>query len=219
MIVTRQRKKKKSLLPLLLPLAAIALLAFALVWPPSRNFIVNGPLKPVATLIGNVWAPVSKPLTFAYQQQKIRDENVRIAQLNEKLETERKTKEAKDAQVQALQHQISAAAAAARAATPAPAPSVKAVAKAADSGIPGAGAATPDPGVEAMKRTAAAWSAMDPAAAAAVAQKLPDDYVAKVFALMTPDTVGPVMEALPAKVAARIIQSGTGPQVSVQTNR
>ncbi len=46
MIVTRQRKKKQSNLPILLPIAAIAMLAIALTWPPSRNFITNGPLKP-----------------------------------------------------------------------------------------------------------------------------------------------------------------------------
>ena len=54
MIVTRQRKKKQSSLPILLPIAAIAMLAIALTWPPSRNFITNGPLKPVATVFDGV---------------------------------------------------------------------------------------------------------------------------------------------------------------------
>ena len=51
MIVTRQRKQKKSSLPILLPIAAIAMLVIAVTWPPSHNFIVNGPLKPVATVV------------------------------------------------------------------------------------------------------------------------------------------------------------------------
>jgi hypothetical protein len=75
MIVTRQRKQKKSSLPILLPIAAIAMLVVALTWPPSRNFITNGPLKPVATVFDTVWGVLSRPLTFAYQQQQITDGN------------------------------------------------------------------------------------------------------------------------------------------------
>jgi hypothetical protein len=60
---------------------------------------------------------------------------------------------------------------------------------------------------------------MDPAKAAALVQKLPANFVSSVFAQMSPDSVGPIMDALPAKVSALIIQSGTSPQVSAQTSR
>ena len=120
MIVTRQRKKKQSSLPILLPIAAIAMLAIALTWPPSRNFITNGPLKPVATVFDGVWGVVSRPLSFAYQQQQITDRNQQIKDLNDKLETDRKAPDAKDAQVAQLQKQIAAINAQPEAATPAP---------------------------------------------------------------------------------------------------
>ena len=108
MIVTRQRKKKQSSLPILLPIAAIAMLAIALTWPPSRNFITNGPLKPVATVFDGIWGTVSKPLSFAYQQQQITDRNTQIKDLNDKLEADRKAQADKDAQVTQLQKQIAA---------------------------------------------------------------------------------------------------------------
>src|ERR1700733_458880 len=120
MIVTRQRKKKQSTLPILLPIAAIAMLAIALPWPPSRNFIPNGPLKPVATVFDGVWGTVSRPLSFAYQQQQITDRNQQIKDLNDKLETDRKASDAKDAQLSQLQKQIATAANEPDAATPAP---------------------------------------------------------------------------------------------------
>lgn len=121
MIVTRQRKKKQSSLPILLPIAAIAMLVIALTWPPSRNFITNGPLKPVATVFDGVWGVVSRPLSFSYQQQQITDRNQEIKALNDKLESDRKASDDKDAQVAQLQKQLAAANAQPEAATPAPA--------------------------------------------------------------------------------------------------
>ena len=107
MIATRQRKQKKgSLLPILLPFAAIVMLIGALTWPPSRNFIANGPLHPLVDVLDSVWGTVSRPLTFAYQQQQITDRNVQIQQLNQKLEADRKAADFKDAQVASLQKQI-----------------------------------------------------------------------------------------------------------------
>jgi TolA-binding protein len=220
MIVTRQRVKKKSSLPILLPIAAIVMLAVALTWPPSRNFIVNGPLKPVANVAIGAWSVVARPLTFAYQQQQITDRNVEIKQLNDKLESERKDTSSKDAQVAQLQKQLTDLQnQPAEAATAAP---VKPLANAsgAPGAIPGAAAAAPDTTTEAIKRTAAQWAAMDPEKAAAVIAKLPETYDAQVLAQMPADSVGPIMDALPAGLAARIIQAGgPSPQISVRSSR
>lgn len=82
MIVTRQRKQKKSSLPILLPNAT------------------NGSLKPVATVFDGVWGVISRPLSFAYQQQQITDRNQDIKTLNDKLEADRKAAADKDAQRQ-----------------------------------------------------------------------------------------------------------------------
>jgi flagellar motility protein MotE (MotC chaperone) len=60
---------------------------------------------------------------------------------------------------------------------------------------------------------------MDPEKAADLVQKLPTSYVSAVFAQMSPDSVGPIMDALPAKVAALIVESGTNPQISAQPGR
>ena len=218
MIVTRQRVKKKSSLPILLPIAAIVMVAVALTWPPSRNFIVNGPLKPVASVVISAFSVVSRPLTFAYQQQQITDRNVEIKTLNDKLETERKSTSAKDSQVTSLQKQIAAINAQPAPSTPAPA-----VRPAAAGGVAGAPAAAPaNPANEALKRTAAQWSAMDPEKVAALAAKLPQDYVASVFAQMPSDSVGPVLDAMPSSLAAAIVQaggSGVRPQISAQPGR
>jgi hypothetical protein len=219
MIVTRQRKKKQSSLPILLPIAAIAMLVIALTWPPSRNFITNGPLKPVATVFDGVWGVVSRPLSFAYQQQQITDRNVEIKDLNDKLEADRKASDDKDAQVAQLQKQLAAANAQPEAASSAP---PVALAAQAGGAAPGAAAGTsgaPPTASDAIRREAQEWSAMDPETAAALVQKLPTAYVASVFAQMSPDSVGPIMDALPPKVAALIVESNTNPQISAPTGR
>jgi hypothetical protein len=216
MIVTRQRKQKKSSLPILLPIAAIAMLAIALTWPPSRNFITNGPLKPVATVFDGVWGVVSRPLSFAYQQQQITDHNQIIKSLNDKLESDRKTATDKDAQIATLQKQIATAQA-----EPAAAPTPAALGGAPQAGsLAGpAGAPAAPQASTAIRLAAQQWSAMDPEKAAALVQKLPTSYVSAVFAQMSPDSVGPIMDALPAKVAALIVVSGTTPQISAQPGR
>jgi hypothetical protein len=218
MIVTRQRKKKQSSLPILLPIAAIAMLAIALTWPPSRNFITNGPLKPVATVFDGIWGTVSKPLSFAYQQQLITDRNQQIKDLNDKLEVDRKAQADKDAQVAQLQKQITAINNQPDASTPAPAAPLNGQAQAPAPGAP-AGAPAAGTASDAIRRNAQQWSAMDPEKAAALVQKLPTGYVSTVFAQMSPDSVGPIMDALPAKVAALIVESGTTPQISAQPGR
>lgn len=215
MIVTRQRKKKQSNLPILLPIAAIAMLVIALTWPPSRNFITNGPLKPVATVFDGVWGVVSRPLSFAYQQQQITDRNQQIKDLNDQLEADRKASDAKDAQLAALQKQLTAANSEPAAATPAPA-----VPPAGQAAGTDAAAGPGQPAVsDAIRRSAQQWAAMDPETAAALVQKLPTAYVSAVFAQMSPDSVGPIMDALPPKVAALIVESGTNPQLSAPAGR
>jgi flagellar motility protein MotE (MotC chaperone) len=214
MIVTRQRAKKRNSLPILLPIAAIAMLAVALTWPPSRNIIVNGPLKPFSNVVAGIWGQISRPLTFAYQQQQITDRNVEIKGLNDRLETERKSISDKEQQVQALQRAVSAANAQPAEVTPTPIPAVR----------PNTAAGAPllandvSPEKTALKRTGQQWTAMDPEKAAALVQTLPDDYVAQVFAQMSPDDVGPIMDALPAKVASRIVQNGAA-QISAPRSR
>ncbi len=218
MIVTRQRKQKKSSLPILLPIAAIAMLAIALTWPPSRNFITNGPLKPVATVVDGIWGTVSRPLSFAYQQQQITDRNQQIKALNDKLETDRKAQADKDAQVAQLQKQIAAINSEPEASTPAPAAPL--AAQPGGAAAPGtAGAPAQSAASDAIRRAAQQWSAMDPEKAADLVQKLPTGYVSTVFAQMSPDAVGPIMDALPPKVAALIVESGTNPQLSAQPGR
>ena len=217
MIVTRQRKQKKSSLPILLPIAAIAMLVIALTWPPSRNFITNGPLKPVATVFDGVWGVVSRPLSFAYQQQQITDRNQNIKSLNDKLESDRKTAADKDAQIATLQKQIATAQAEPGAAST-PAAALPGAAQAGAAAGP-AGAPVATQASTAIRLAAQQWSSMDPEKAAALVQKLPTSYVSAVFAQMSPDSVGPIMDALPAKVAALIVESGTSPQISAQPGR
>jgi hypothetical protein len=224
MIATRQRKQKKgSLLPILLPFAAIVMLIVALSWPPSRAWIANGPLHPVANVVENVWGTVSQPLTFAYQQQQITDRNVQIKQLNDKLETDRKASDDKDAQVASLQKQLTALQnQPAEESSPAAAPGTAAAATlASTSGGAAGGVGTPSqsPEADAVHRTAQQWSSMDPERAAALAQKLPAGYDAEVFAQMSPDNVGPILDALPSAFAAKIVQSGPQAQLSAQTGR
>jgi len=203
MIVTRRRTKKPGLGRFVLPLLAIAALAGALWWPPSHNVIVNGPLKPVWALLGNVGSTAGKPLTFAAQQQAIADQNRKLKDADSQREADRKDKEAKDRQITALQTEVSQLQTANKE-TSAPVPIVKPTA--AGAALDAAGPPVPDD----IRRTAAYWSSMDAEKAAAIAQKLPDDYVNRVFAQMSPDSVGDIMNALPAATAARLAAAAAG---------
>jgi flagellar motility protein MotE (MotC chaperone) len=216
MIVTRQRKQKKSSLPILLPIAAIVMLGVALAWPPSRNIILNGPLKPFSNIVLSFWGTVSRPLTFAYQQQEITDRNIQVKQLNDQLEADRKTSADKDQQVQSLQRAVAAANAQPPEVTPSPAPVVRPAAATAAGGAVALSAISPERA--ALQKTGQQWAAMDPEKAAALIGTLPDDYVAQVFAQMSPDDVGPIMDNLSAKQAARIVQSSQA-QISAPTRR
>jgi hypothetical protein len=197
MIVTRRRPKRRNYGKIILPVLALLALAGALYWPPSHNVIVNGPLKPVWGVLGAAGGQAAKPLTFAAQQQRIADQNRKLRDDAALRESDRKDKEAKDAQIAALRTQVVQLQSSEKA-TPLPAPVVKPTA-AADLGL---GAANPVP--DDIRRTAAYWSSMDAEKAAAIAEKLPDDYVNRVFAQMSPDSVGDIMDALPPATAARL---------------
>jgi len=213
MIATRERRRRLNLRKLLLPVVAIGALGFALFWPPSQRaisgFVVNGPLAPVWRIVGTVVTPLVGPLHFAAQEQVIADRNKQIEILGGQLEDQRRQVAARDQQITSLQNQVKqaqAAAAAAAANTPAPVLQKSAPANAA------AGAGAPPVAVSASddpKRTAAVWAAMEPEAAAAVAQKLPPAYTAKVLALMSPDAAGALLGALPPDYAARVSQGAS----------
>ena len=218
MIVTRKRRKRRNLLPLLLPLVAIGLLAAALTWPPSRNVIENGPLRPVWTVASNVAATLGRPLTFAAQQQQITDKNRQIRDLDAQLDKARADKAAAEQRSTQLQQQMAAQAAQPRS-TPLPRPVAKASAAAGSAGTLAAapaGSAGP-PATDDEKRLAATWAAMDPEKAAAVVQRMPDDQAVRVLDAMDPESAAGILNALPPAVAARL--SAATAQVPSASNR
>ncbi|MGH7662660.1 MAG: MotE family protein [Vulcanimicrobiaceae bacterium] len=205
MIVTRQRPKKKfNPRKFILPVVAIAAFAFAFWWPPSQKMIrgvfVSGPVVAVANRITAFFAPYLAPLHFAAQEQVIADRNRQIEALSGNLEGQRKDLAAKDTQISGLQTQIRQlqdAYAKLAQATSAPAPVVRTASGNVEP-------ATPQPTTDDPKHAAAIWASMDPAQAAAVAQKLPPDYTAKVMALMDSDSAGALLGALPPTYAAKV---------------
>ena len=197
MIVTRRRKPRSHPGRYLIPLGVLAVLGFLLGWPPSQRAIANGPLKPAWDAGANAGAFVVRPLSFAGQQQTIADRNREIRDLNDRLERQRQAKAEAEARTQQLQQQVTALAN-----QPHAAPVV--LARPAATPGPSAAAASAGGASGEEKRLAATWSAMEPEKAAAVAQRLPDDQVARVLAAMDPDGAGAIMNALPASVAARI---------------
>jgi flagellar motility protein MotE (MotC chaperone) len=205
MIVTRQRPKKKfNPRKLLLPIVAIAALAFASWWPPSQKIIrgafSSGPVVAIEGRVTGFFAPYLAPLHFAAQEQVIADRNRQIEALNGQLESQRKDMAAKDGQISGLQaqvRQLQDAYTKLAQATSSPAP----VVRTASGGIV---PATPEPTTDDPKHAAAVWASMDPAQAAAVAQRLPPDYTAKVMALMDSDSAGALLGALPPTYAAKV---------------
>ncbi len=197
MIVTRQRRKPFPWKRVLIPAIAVALIAGALSWAPSRTWISNGPLAPA-------WKPIAAPFDSIGQARIISSQNAAIASLQSQLADARSQVSDRDKQISQLQTQLNQAqeqAALAHSAKPAaPAPQAPAQTRSAATADLSA-QASPD-----MRRTADVWSAMDAEAAAQVVQKLPQDYVARVFALMSPDSVGAILENLPASYAARLTQ-------------
>ncbi len=211
MIVTRQRPKKKfNPRKLLLPLVAILALGFALWWPPSQKritgFVMNGPLNPIVARIGAFFTPYLAPLHFASQEQVIADRNRQIEALGGEIESQRKDAASKDAQITALQYQVKQMqSAAAKAAEATPSPGVRPASAVAANGEAPAPAETPST-TDDPKHAAAVWATMDPEQAAAVAQKLPAGYTAKVLALMSNDAAGQLLGALPPDYAAKVSQ-------------
>ena len=214
MIVTRQRRKPFPWKRLILPLIAIALVAFALWWTPSRNVIANGPAAPLWRAANSSLGGVTAPLHFAAQNKAIADKDKQIAQLQSQINDLQSKSQAKDKQISSQQTQISqlqTQAANASAVKPAPQASASASPFGASgtSGAGGASAAGSDlsSGATAdMKRTAQYWANMEPENAAKVVQKLPVVYVARVFSQMAPDSASSIMDALPANYVAALTQ-------------
>jgi len=200
-IVTRQRRKPFPWRKLLLPVAAIALLTFALSWAPSRNFLANGPLAPAFKAV----QPALAPFHFEAQNRLIGQQKSQIDALQKQLDDLKQQLAGRDKQISSLTTQLNQTQQQLAQKTSAPAPPVKKPANA-DTGVNAtavanandlSNGATPD-----MRRTAAQWASMDPEAAAKVVQRLPVQYVARIFAVMGPDNVGPILEAVPPKFAA-----------------
>jgi flagellar motility protein MotE (MotC chaperone) len=202
MIVTRRRRKPFPWRRVLLPATAVALLAAALWWTPSRNWIATGPMAPMWK--SPAAQAVAAPFDGMALQQRIGSQDRDIASLQQQLADARAQITQRDKQISQLQSQLNDAqneAAQAKAAKPiAPAsakPSDQTVAQSQDL----SSQATPD-----IQRTAQVWAAMDSESAANIVQKLPQAYVARVYAAMSPDSVGAILENLPASYAAKLTQ-------------
>lgn len=204
MIVTRQRKRRTGIKRVVIPLVVLAAIGFALGFPPSRNAVATGPLKPAWNAGTNVVAAIARPFSFVAQQQSIADRNREIRDLTARLEAQRQETAAAQARVDALAQQLTAALNAPRVAPLAAPHPLR-------SAAPASAASADD------RRLAATWAAMDPDKAAAVVQRLPDADAVRVLGQMDADSAGAIMNALPAKVAARL--SRVGAQVSLATDR
>jgi flagellar motility protein MotE (MotC chaperone) len=219
-IVTRKRKKPFPLKRLILPAIALALVAFALSWGPSRNAMSSGPMGPAVRTTGAWFDTIAVPFHFAAQNQIITDRNRQIAALQAQLATAKSEAQSKDKKIGDLQTQLdqvqtqlasagsNASQAAARGSSigqssPRPGPSVPGLTSGtvALAGSDLSANATPD-----MKRTADYWAAMDPENAAKVAQRLPPAYVARILALMPTEAAGTILDNLPPTFAAKLTQ-------------
>jgi len=202
-IVTRQRRKPFPWKRLILPVIAVALVIFAFAWPPSRNVIANGPMAPVWRASGNAYGTVAKPFNFAAQNELLTEKNKQILALQKQVGDLQAQASAKDKKIgdlngQVQQQQVQAANSKP---TPANAPSSGTAASAQADASDLAAGASPD-----MRRTASFWGNMEPENAAKVIQRLPVPYVAHVMALMSPDAVGAILDALPPAYAAKLTQ-------------
>jgi flagellar motility protein MotE (MotC chaperone) len=201
-IVTRRRQRRPSSGRLIVPLLALAALAFAFAWPPSQRAIANGPLKPVWSAGSDAGGVLARPLSFAGQQQTIADRNHEIRDLDARLDQERRAKADAEARVQALEQHLSGLSnqpAAVAPAPPRPVPTAPAA--------PFAGAAS---SAGETRRLAATWAAMEPEKAAAVVQRLPEDQVSRVLGQMDTDSAGAILQAMPPGIAARISRGIAG---------
>ena len=150
-------------------------------------------------------AQLGRPFSFAYQNQVIADRNREIKSLNDRLEGDRKTVAERDSKIGALQDTLKRIQNAPS--PPTSAPTIPKVAPVAGAGAPSTlGGATSQtaPQPDDIGRVAAYWGGMEADKAAAIVQRLPEDYVVRVFKKMSPDQVGEILAALPAGVAARL---------------
>jgi hypothetical protein len=214
-IVTRQRRKPFPWTRLILPVIAVALVIFAFVWGPSRAVIANGPLAPVWRASGSAYGTVAKPFNFAAQNELLTQKNKQILALQKQVADLQSQTSAKDKKIGDLTGQVQQAQlrAASPKAIPAPQqsagaaqpdasnPATAGVASQTSSGSDLSQGATPD-----MRRTAAYWGNMEPENAAKLIEKLPIPYVAHILALMSPDSVGSILDALPTTYAAKLTQ-------------
>ncbi len=181
MIVTRRRRKALPWQRVLWTLTVLAVVAAALLlWTPSHDWIFRGPLP---------------------QAARIRTLNRRLAVAAARLARRDKQIASLQTQMNQIDQQLARAnGAALRKSVPLARPQV-ATAFGSTSGSSLAASATPD-----MRRTGEYWAAMDPGAAAKIVQRLPVEYVARVFAVMPSDAVGAILEDLPAAFAADLTQ-------------
>lgn len=210
MIVTRQRRKPFPIARVLLPLVAILLIVAAFIVPASRAAIVQGPLAPLWHLSSERFAPIAAPFHFAAQNQLIARRNHEIVLLQAQLADSQRMLASSTKQEAALKAQVNQlaqqAANARTKSASAPISSGTAAAGALGSmttssaGDIAAGATLDD------RRVAADWAAMDPTTAAKVVQRLPVPYDAKIFALMSANDVGAILDKVPAAFAARLTQ-------------
>lgn len=206
MIVTRQRRKPFPWKRLMLPVAAVALLAFALVWQPSRNVLAKGPLAPVWRATAPFASAVAQPFHYAAQNQLLTERNREIAVLKKQLAQARNRVSAKDKRVAALSAEVTQLQQQAAQAAAAPARAASQTANRTTVAATPAGGDLTVGATADMRRTAAYWSNMDPSNAAKVVQRLPITYTARILALMSPDNVGAILDALPASYAAKLTQ-------------
>ncbi len=205
MIVTRQRRKPFPWKRFVLPVTAIALVMFAFAWEPSRNVIANGRMAPVWRASESAYGALAKPFSFAAQNELLTQKNSQIAALQKQIgdvQTQMTAKDKKIADLTAQTQQEQLRAVTAKPVTqPVSAPVAGEVSTSQTSGSDLAGGASPD-----MRRTAAFWGNMEPENAAKVIQELPVPYAARVMALMSPDAVGAILDALPPAYAAKLTQ-------------
>ena len=215
MIVTRRRRKPIRWKRILTPVIVLGVVVWAVTWAPSRNWLATGPTAPLWRATQGIWAPVARPFDSVAQMQTIAAQKSEIAALRGQL-SQVQAQGAKQAQkISSLTSALNAAqtqAAMARGSAPLH-KSAPDLANAASAANP-SGLTAPAPGSvqEAdMKRAAAVWTDMDSESAAKIVQRLPIDYVMQVFAMMSPDSVGAILENLPPKYAAKLTQEQISP--------
>jgi flagellar motility protein MotE (MotC chaperone) len=207
-IVTRRRRKPFPWKRLILPAVAIALVAFALSWAPSRGVITGGPMAPLWRSTSTTFDAVAAPFHFAAQNQLLTQRDREIADLRTQLAAAQSQSKAKDKQIGALNNQVVQLQTQIASAHVAPVKTAASGAPLAAAGLQNGGvaAASSSTADQALSRTAQYWANMEPENAAKVVEKLPVPYVARVLAQMPPDAVGAILDAVPAAFAAQLTQ-------------